>query len=380
MPFSLMLANLRRAPVRNALAVFSLCAGTVTVVLLDGVSAAFRNGLQEELLYSQTRHWAILPGSEFAKIAQVPGVAAVTPQLSAHVHYQRPSEGHVMNAIDPQAYFAIFGLRMADATRECMMRSRSGMIAQRALAERLDWRPGTRIPLLSRRYPPVGADAWTFEFCGAFDAPPGDGAETRWWEDLLVRFDYVSANDYAPGELAAQFLIRTAPGFDPRRVAADIDALFASQHHALRTAPFDVVERRQRGTQAEWGAMTALAGIASALATALITACLMSQTLAGRAAEFRVLRAVGFTQAAVAGLIFSEAGLLAVAGAAAGAMLAWAFEPWLQSLLFAAIGAFELRPAAAGAAALGALALGLATAIAPARRALRRGSVDPQLL
>lgn len=379
MPISLVLANMRRAPVRNALAVLSLCAGTLMVMLVDGVAAAFRKGLQEEILFSTVRHGdgALLPDSEFARVSRVPGVAAFTPLLSFVAYYQN-TRAYTVSAVDPRAYLSIFGLRISAAVRECLLGTRSGMIAHRGIAERLDWRVGTRIPLRAPGYPPTGANVWEFEFCGAFDAPSGTGAEARGWDHILVRFDRVTAGDWMPGAGAMQFLMRTAPGFEPRRVSAAVDALVASERYALRTAPYDDVERRDRGAQAEWAMMAALVGIAAALSTALVTSFLMIQTLSGRAAELRVLRALGFTRTAVAGLILVEALLLACAGAVAGVALALLIEPWFQSLLFAAIGAFELRPVAAAAAALGVLLLGFATAALPARRATRHGSIDPK--
>jgi ABC-type antimicrobial peptide transport system permease subunit len=152
---------------------------------------------------------------------------------------------------------------------------------------------------------------------------------------------------------AVRDLDPSAPVFDVRT----LDSLLADQ-----TAP-------------RWAASAMAAG--TALLTLLLAAVgvygLLAGSVAARAREMGIRRALGCPEGTLLTLVLREGAALVALGATAGLTLAIASARWLQSQLYG-VTATDPRVLAEAAALL--ISIGLAAAFVPARRAAR---VDPTI-
>lgn len=363
------LSNLVRSPLRNALILATLCSGTVTLLLLDGIATAVRFGLEDPLLSVTPRHWydtKPVPASQFERIAGVAGVQAFTPIYPLNAYYQTPNERFLLIGVDPKAYLAVFKHSLPEEIGLCMDGKLSGMIATSDIASRHGWLVGSRIPLIATNIGMLGGDrTWTFEFCGTFDAPH----ETR--HRLLVRFDYLTRNDWLPTDGAFNFTIRVAPGSERNLVAAEIDRQFDSHRYATRTVPYDEAERSMRTSFADWGMIAALTTMATVFVATTMTACTIMQGFSTRVTEFGTLQTLGFTRTAILVLILVETCSLTIGGVSLGVVSAFFLETFLQAQLRDAVGRFDIRIWTALSTIGGAVLLGVVSATLPTVQATR---------
>ncbi len=105
----------------------------------------------------------------------------------------------------------------------------------------------------------------------------------------------------------------------------------------------------------------------------LIAANSMAMMVRDRISEVAVMRALGFTGTHIAILLFSEAALIGLSGAIAGAGMAlWMFGNGIRlGEITGMIGYVEVRPATAAFAVAGAVMVSLASALGPVIRAMR---------
>jgi putative ABC transport system permease protein len=109
------------------------------------------------------------------------------------------------------------------------------------------------------------------------------------------------------------------------------------------------------------------------LTVLLIAANSMAMMVRDRISEVAVMRALGFTRMHIGVLLFSEAALIGLTGGTIGAVLAlWRFGQGVQlGAVTGMLGYMQVRPETAAAAIATALAVSLASAVAPITNALR---------
>ena len=113
--------------------------------------------------------------------------------------------------------------------------------------------------------------------------------------------------------------------------------------------------------------------VAVLLTVLLIAANSMAMIMRDRISEVAVMRALGFTRRHIAVLLFSEAALIGLVGAAVGAALAlWRFGQGIQlGAVTGLLGYMQVRPETAVAAIAAALAVSIASAVVPIVNAMR---------
>ncbi|MDE2197111.1 MAG: ABC transporter permease [Gammaproteobacteria bacterium] len=371
--FSLIWAALWR---RKARTVFTLLS-VVVAFMLFSLLAAIRQGLVGQLrdvsasrlnTDNKVSQGHKLPMSYYDKIAQVPGVAAVSALRLFHGYFREPGNTVNVIAAQPGPLLQVFpDLRLTPAEMQRFLGDRQGAMAGPELARRLGWKVGDDIPIQSDLRRTDGQTAWHFHLDAIYktDLPAFDQ------HYFVVHYDYI--NEALPAgqrNRVGQFVERVA---DPRQAAAisaAIDALFAA-------GPVQTLTQTQ---QAETLAYIRQFGDVSAMVLAvgtiifftllLIVSNTLYQSVQERLTEFAVLKALGFRSTHVLLLVFGEALLLNVGGAALGLFLGYGITRAVRPTLETILQAFGLTFAAVLAGVLIAVAFGLLAACLPLPRVL----------
>ena len=322
----LLWANLRRRKLRTLLTLLSIVVAFVLFGFLAAIKQALVGGVElagaDRLI---VRHKVsiiqLLPQSHQTRMLRVPGVTAATHQTWFGGIYQDPKNFFMQCPVEPEAFLAMFPeFRLPPEQLQAWLATRTGAIAGRNTAERFGWKIGDKIPIMS---PIWGRRTWEFDLVGIYD-----GAETGTdTTALYFRYDYfdeVRQKTWGQG-LVGWYTIRIADPARAAEVARAVDEEFANSPAETKTEPEGAFVQ---GWVNQIGNITLI--VATILGAVfftilLVTGSTMAQAVRERIGELGVLKAIGFTNLQVLGLVLAESCLLTLLGGATGLGLALLF-------------------------------------------------------
>lgn len=318
--------NLKRRKLRTSLTVLSIFVAFLLFGLLCTIENAFTAGVTmagaDRLVVRHKVSLIItLPETYGARMERIPGVAAATHWTWFNGVYQNePKNFFGSFPVEPEKFLAMHTeFTLPEDQKQAWLKTRTGAIIGRTLAERFKWKIGDRIPLSSPIWPRKGDGAWEFDIVGIYDAAR-KGIDTS---GLMFRYDYFDeARAYGEGEVGWYF-VRVS---DPERVAevaSAIDAEFANSPYETKTEPEGAFAQGLSQQIGNIGTML-IAILAAVFFTILLVAGnTMAQAVRERTGELGVLKAVGFTDGLVLALVLVESCVIAAAGGLAGLGAAW---------------------------------------------------------
>jgi putative ABC transport system permease protein len=370
--FPLIWGNLTRKKLRTALTVLSILVAFILYGMLCAIRQALVGGVElagaDRLI---VRHKVsiiqLLPEAYKARMERIPGVAVAVHQTWFGGVYQDPKNFFMQCPVVPEEFMSVFPeFLLPPDQMKAWLETRTGAVVGRNTAERFGWKIGDKIPIQS---PIWGRRTWEFDLVGIFDGAK-KGTDTT---GMFFRYDYFDefrqANNWGQG-LVGWYTIRIQ---DPERaaeVARLVDAEFENSPAETKTEPEGAFIQ---GWASQIGNIALIvAGILGAVffTILLVTGSTMSQAVRERIGELGVLKAIGFSNAWVFGLVLAESCLLALLGGGLGLGAAWLItsrgDPTGGLLPL-----FYLRPIDVVIGAAIALALGLLTGLFPALQATR---------
>ena len=377
----LLWAQLFRKKTRTVLTLLSVLVAFLLFGLLQAVQIAFESGADAadaKRLLTTARYSIIepLPMAYGRRIEQVPGVVAVASADWFGARYQNESNAFPVFAVDPARYLDMYPeFVIAPAQRAAFVKTRTGAVAGRRLAERYGWRVGQKLPIASEIHARTdGSLDWEFDLVGTFDA---ENPAVRGNTDVVLinvaHFD--EARRLGRGK-TGWYIVRVADSEHARGISADIDRLFANSPDETKTQPekeFAIGFAKQIG---DVGALVTRILVAVFFTILILTGNTMAQAIRERVPELAILKTLGFSDVAVTLLVLGEALLLLVLGGAAGMAVAVSLMPMLNGAtggrfppLFVAAETWLLAAALA-------LALALLIGLPPALRVRRLRIVD----
>jgi putative ABC transport system permease protein len=380
--FPLIWAALMRRKPRTILTMLSIVVAFLLYGLLQGVLAAFTSGVDiagaDRLIttgkYSLTQ---MQPVGFASQIRTVPGVEQVAYQSWFGGIYQEEKNFFAQFPSDVEPYLELYPeVQLPAEQKETFLKTRTGAIVLKKLADKYGWKIGDKIPIISTIWPKKdGSSVWEFDLVGIFDCK--DGATRSQHEYLLFHHEYFEqARAFGEGTVG-WFIERVADPSKNAEVARAVDTLFANSPNPTKT---DSEKAFNQGFVKQFGNLQLiLGGIMSAVIFTLLmlTGNTMMQSVRERIPELAVLKTLGYSDRTVLVLVLVEALLLCGFAAALGmAMAAW-LAPGIGANL--PIPGFAGMKVTAGAAAIGAaIAAGLALAVGlpPALRAMRLDIVN----
>jgi putative ABC transport system permease protein len=298
--------------------------------LLYGYLAAIREALNAGVSVANAdrlvvRHKVsiaqLLPESYKTRIAEVPGVKGVTHQTWFGGIYQKPSNFFAQMPVEPELFLAIFPeFILPEEAKIAWLKTRTGAIAGRKTAEKFGWKVGDRIPLQATIWRKVNGDlSWEFDLVGIYDGAK-QGTDTT---QFFFRYDYFDeSRAFAKGEVG-WYIVRIADPNQAAEVAQRIDNEFANspaETKAETEGAFVGAFAKQVGDIG-----TIMVAILSAVffTILLVAGNTMAQAVRERTEELGVLKAIGFTDRQMLGLVLGESCFLSALGGFLGLVISW---------------------------------------------------------
>jgi putative ABC transport system permease protein len=377
--FHLIWSNLKRKKLRTSLTLLSIVVAFVLFGFLMAIKQALAGGVslarQDRLI---VRHKVsiiqLLPESYKARMERIPGVALATHQTWFGGIYQDPKNFFMQNPVVPEEFLNMHPeIILSPDQKKAWLETRTGAIVGRKTAERFHWKIGDKVPIQSSIWSQeAGSRNWEFDIVGIYD---GDKKETD-TTPLFFRYDYFDeARQSGAKGLVGWYTIRVKDPAQAAEVAKRVDEEFENSSAETKTEPEGAFV--QAWASQIGNIVLIVAAILGAVffTILLVTGNTMAQAVRERTGELGVLKAIGFTNGQIVGLVLAESCLLTVLGGALGLGLAWLVvsrgDPTsgLLPMFF-----FPTRDLLIG---LGlSVALGLVTGIVPALQAMRLRVAD----
>ena len=206
--------------------------------------------------------------------------------------------------------------------KKAWLSTRTGAIVGRQTAEKFHWKIRNQVPIKSPIWHKSdGSDTWDFDIVGIYDAKD----KSVDLASLFFRYDYFDeARPAGQRGLVGWYTIRIKDPSQAAEISKRVDAEFENSDAETKTEPEGAMAQ-------EWAAQVGnialiVAGILSAVffTILLVAGNTMAQAVRERTGELGVLKAIGFTNAQVMGMVLAESCLLTVLGGVAG----WGWPGW----------------------------------------------------
>jgi putative ABC transport system permease protein len=376
----LLFAALMRKKTRTLLTLLSVAAAFALFGMLDAVRVAFNApqsviGIDRLITSSRLSLIQPLPYADLAAIQSTPGVKAVTHASWFGGIYQDPKNFFPNFPVEPETYLDMYPeLVLPQAQRQAFLKTRTGAIVGRGLADLHGWTVGDKIPLRPTIYPNRdGGEVWTFDLVGIFEAaqPELRAAEKQ----MLFHHTYFDEGREIGQGTVGWYIVRVEDASQADRVAQAIDRQFANSAFETRTQSereFQLSFAKQIG---DIGLIVTAIMAAVFFTLVLLTGNTMAQSIRERIPELAVLKTLGFTNRAILLLVMAEALVLLLLGGLIGLALATLALPVIGE---ASSGQLDvaMRPES-WLLGLGLMAtIGILVGLPPALKAMRLGIVD----
>ena len=315
--------NLMRKKLRTALTLLTIVVAFVLFGMLCAIKQALVGGVElagaDRLI---VRHKVsiiqLLPVSYKERMEKIPGVALAVHQTWFGGVYQDPKNFFMQNPVVPEEFLSMHPeFILPSAQKQAWLATRTGAIVGRNTAERFHWKIGDKIPIMS---PIWGQRIWEFDLVGIFDGRD-KGTDTT---PMLFRYDYFDEMRVARAKgLVGWYTIRVKDPAKAAEVAKLVDEEFENSSYETKTEPEGAFIQ---GWASQIGniALIVAAILAAVFFTILlVTGSTMSQAVRERIGELGMLKAIGFTNGQLLGLVLAESCLLTVLGGGLGLALAW---------------------------------------------------------
>lgn len=324
--FALIWSNLKRRKLRTALTLLSTFVAFLLFGLLCTIKEAFTGGIalagaDRLVVRHKVSLIMTLPVTYKERMEHIPGVASAVHLTWFNGIYQdEPKNFFGTFPTDPQSFLGIYPeFILPEEHKQAWLKTRNGAIVGRALIERFNWKIGQRISLKSPIWPHKNDSAWEFEIVGIYEGAK-KGTDTS---GFYFRYDYFDEGRARGEGLVGWYGVRVNDPARAAEVAAAIDKEFANSPHETKAEPEGAF---MQGFAAQIGDIgTILIAILSAVffTILLVAGNTMAQAVRERTEEIGVLKAMGFTNERVLGLVLAESCLIAAAGGLAGLGMAW---------------------------------------------------------
>jgi putative ABC transport system permease protein len=369
----LVLSNLFRKKTRTALTAGSFAVALFLFGILAVVDGAFQQGVDVAgvdrlVVLNRVSIIQPLPLAYRDRLGRIPGVTQVTFANWFGGVYQDERNFFPQFAIDRENYLKMFPEFVVPNDQwQAFLTDKEGAIVGESLAERFKWKIGDRIPVKGTIFP----GNWEFNIRGIYRGRRVQDDTTQFW----FRWDYLDERKAFGKGMVGWYTVRIANPDDAVRLVKAIDDHFANSPAETKT---DTEKAFAASFVKQMGNIQLLimsVGSVVFFTLLLVTGNTMAIAVRERTRELAVLKAVGFTDRFVLGLVIAETMVVAAVGGGVGLGLAKLFtlggDPTGGLLPF-----FYLPPDSIAVGLGLALAVGFAAGILPALAASRLRVVD----
>ena len=319
----LIFANLRRKKIRTTLTVGSFIVAFFLFGLLGAIRYGFRQGIEVAgadrlVVIGRTSIIQPLPLTYLERLKRIPGVRHAAHSTWFGGVYQDPKNFFAQFAIVPEDWRQMYPEFVVDKAQwKDFLADRQGAVVGTKLASRFGWEVGDRVPLKVPGY--FGGGSWEFNIRGIYHGTrPGDD-ESQFW----LRHDYLyeKAPPFWKG-IVGWYIVRVENPDNALALSRAIDEEFANSASETRTqteSAFAAGFMKQMGN-IEF--LILAIGSVVFFTLLLVTGNTMAIAVRERTGELATLKAIGFSDRFVLGLVLAESLLIAVVGGVVGLWLA----------------------------------------------------------
>ena len=365
----LLFANLKRKKIRTTLTIGSFAVAMFLFGLLAAVRAGFRQGVEVAgadrlVVVGRTGLIQPLPLPYMERIRRLPGVKDVAHVTWFGGVYQDPKNFFAQFVIEPEDWRRLYPeYAVPDAQWQDFLADRQGVVIGQKLAQRFGWKIGDRVPLKAPGY--LGGTAWEFNVRAIYRGTRKSDDEGQLW--LQQKYFYEKAPNYWKG-IVGWYVVRVTDPAQAVAVTKTIDAEFANSAGETRTQTESAFASSFMKQMGNIEFLIVAIGSIVFFTLLLVTGNTMAIAVRERTAELAVLKAVGYSDRFVLGLVLAESLLIAALGGAIGL--------WLASIvsdmdITSGILPTYLSGAAIAAGVVMALATGVLAGLLPAVSAMR---------
>jgi len=321
-------SDLRRKKTRTVLTLLSIVVAFVLFGFLSAIKQALTGGVSLEganrlIVRHRVSIIQLLPQSYQQRMERIAGVATATHQTWFGGIYQDPKNFFMQNPVVPEGFMDMHPEFLLPADqRQAWLQMRTGAVVGRKTAERFHWKIGDKVPIKSTIWAQKsGSFLWTFDIVGIFDGRDKNTDTTP----LFFRYDYFDeARRLGWGKgMVGWFTIRVKDPATAAEVAKLVDAEFENSSAETKTEPEGAFVQAWANQIGDIALITASILGAVFFTILLVTGNTISQSVRERTGELGVLKAIGFSNVQVLGLVLAESCLLAVLGGIVGLAVAW---------------------------------------------------------
>jgi putative ABC transport system permease protein len=374
-------SNLRRRKIRTIFTLLSVAVAFTLFGVLMAIRVAFSAGVtiagaERLVMLEKISLINTLPLSYLGQIRGTAGVADVTHANWFGGIYQDPKNFFANMAVDPPSWLRTHAeFAVPDAQKQAWLADRTGAMVGIETARRFGWKVGDRVPLQGTIYRRPDGEPWEFTIDAIYDSVEKSADRSQFFFHYDYLNETISKGAYGQNEVTF-YVIRVSDPRQSDQVAGRLDALFANSSAETKTATEKAFVSSFASQIGDIGSiMIAIAG-AVLFTILLMSGNTMAQSIRERTNELAVLKALGFGDGVIFGLVLVESCLIAAAGGAVGLALSWAAIMLVGDPTHGLLPTIYLsaRDTALG---IGLIAgLGLAAGILPAVEARRLKIVD----
>jgi putative ABC transport system permease protein len=365
----LLFANLRRRKIRTVLTIGSFGVAMFLFGILGSIHYGFRQGIDiagadRLVVIGRTSMMQPLPITYLSRLTRVPGVRDAAHATWFGGVYQDARNFFPQFVIVPEDWRRMYPEYVVDPAQwSGFLSDRQGCVIGAKLAQRFGWAVGSRIPLKAPGY--LGGGSWEFNVRAIYRGTRQGDDETQLW--LRHDYFYEKAPQYWQG-IVGWYVVRVARADQALSVARAIDAEFGNSASETRTqteSAFAAGFVQQMGN-IEF-LLLAIGGVVF-FTLLLVTGNTMAIAVRERTGELAVLKAIGFSDRFVLGLVLAESLLIAAIGGGLGLWLAHAVT---QQDITSGLILLYLPPVALAGGAAFAIGTGMLAGLLPAIGAMR---------
>ncbi|MFA5110367.1 MAG: ABC transporter permease [Desulfobaccales bacterium] len=365
--------NTIRHPLRASLTILGLAVAVLAFCLLRTVVAAWYAGVEGASPTRLITRNAIsfinpLPMAYLPKIQAVPGITNVAYSNWFGGIYIDERHFFPTFAVEVRRYFPMYPeIVMPEDQRLAFEKDRRGVAVGRALAVRYGWKVGDPIVLKGNIYP----GQWEFIIRAIYTGAEATTDESRFFLHWDFLNETLKKNADSRADSVGWYIIRVARPEMAAQVAAQVDALF-------KNSLAETLTETEKAFFLGFVSMTETILLAIQVVSwvvigviLVVLANTMAMSARERLGEYAVLKTLGFKARHLAGLIFGESLLLALAGGLVGLALTFPAVYVFKKSLGQYFRVFPLTRATLVLGLAVALVVGLLAALFPSWRAAR---------
>jgi putative ABC transport system permease protein len=265
----------------------------------------------------------LLPFAMRDAIMRVDGVAAASAVYYVRGYYRDPHVRAMVYAVDEHMRSAWPELPLTPAQWDQLLATPDGVFVTHSRAVALGLKAGDRLPLITS---PVftapgmgtradGAPAWQFHVLGVMPDMKGG------LHDYLILGNLNYVDNSRPADLrgyAWEYRVAVRDATQANEIAVRIDRATTNSGTPTLTIPDKIAEIDGVNSGISVAAKTWPIAGAGIFMILLLTANGLAQSVRERTSEFAVLKTLGYRQSSLMALVFAEAAIPCVAGAAIG--------------------------------------------------------------